>query len=205
MQRIYTIGYSSFSNTSEFTDAIKKYNITCVIDIRSKPYSEYYKEFNKDKISNTLMSNGILYRHYSKEFGARQKDRRYFSDEGYLDFDLFATSIQFIEGVSKIKKGQEMGYVFVLMCAEKDPIECHRTIMVGKQLSKIGMNVYHIINQDSIESHKELESRLIDNVFPNIQQMSLFDDLTSLDYDSLLQKAYKLKNKEIGFRNEECE
>ena len=136
MQRIFTIGYSSFSNTSEFTDAIKKYNITCVIDIRSKPYSEYYKEFDKDKISNTLMSNGILYRHYSKEFGARQKNRRYFSDEGYLDFDLFATSSQFIEGVSKIKKGQEMGYVFVLMCAEKDPIECHRTIMVGKQLSK---------------------------------------------------------------------
>ena len=137
MSSIYTIGYTAF-NINEFIEILKKYNISCVIDVRSSPVSQYYPDYNKDVLERVLKSSGIYYRNYIEEFGARQNDKSYYTKDGYLDFKKFAKSEAFKKGIRKITDSMVQGYTFVLMCAEKDPINCHRNIMVASEFFKIG-------------------------------------------------------------------
>ena len=55
---IYTIGYTAFP-INEFLDVIKHYGIHCVIDVRSSPFSNYYSDYNKDELENTLKQHKI--------------------------------------------------------------------------------------------------------------------------------------------------
>lgn len=192
---VYTIGYTAFS-VNEFIEVIKHYNINCVIDVRSSPFSNYYNDYNKDNLESTLKKHNILYRNYANEFGARQTNPIFYSGD-IVDFDKFIKSPQFLEGVSKVKKGIERGYSFVLMCAEKDPVKCHRSIMLGKGFSENGFDVKHIISKTELESQKELEERLLEMYHHDRFQLTFFCEQQS---DSeLLADAYKMQNWAIGY------
>ncbi len=192
---IYTIGYSAFS-INDFIETIKNFGISCVIDVRSSPFSNYYADYNKDTLERTLKEHNILYRNYANEFGARQTDLMFYSGD-IVDFDKFIKSAQFLEGVSKVNKGIERGYSFVLMCAEKDPIKCHRSIMLGKGFSENGFDVKHIVSKTEIESQRELEERLLEMYHPDRFQLTFFCEEQS---DSeLLADAYKKQNLAIGY------
>lgn len=192
---IYTIGYTAFS-INEFIETIKNFGISCVIDVRSSPFSNYYTDYNKDTLERTLKEHNILYRNYANEFGARQTNPAFYSGD-IVDFDKFIKSAQFLEGVSKVKKGIERGYSFVLMCAEKDPIKCHRSIMLGKGFSENGFDVKHIVSKTEIESQRELEERLLEMYHQDRFQLTIFGGEQS---DSeLLADAYKKQNLAIGY------
>ena len=184
---VYTIGYSPYS-LDEFIKTILQHRISCLIDVRSNPHSAYYTDYDKESLSEKLKKSNILYRNYAHELGARQEDLRFFCDEGYLDFDIFTKSAQFEDGVEKIKKGINMGYSFVLMCAEKDPMTCHRAIMIGKALKEKGFHVKHILYPDRIETQEEMEQRAIGN------QLSFFSE------EERIQEFYRNQNRKIGYR-----
>ncbi len=131
MNTIYTIGYTAFS-IDEFINILKIYNITCIIDVRSSAFSQFYQDYNKPVLKGRLKKENIEYRNYVDEFGARQNEVTYYHSDGYLDFNKFLKSENFKLGVNKIEKGIKLGYSFCLMCAETDPINCHRSIMVGR-------------------------------------------------------------------------
>lgn len=192
---IYTIGYTAFS-INEFIETIKNFGISCVIDVRSSPFSNYYTDYNKDTLERTLKEHNILYRNYANEFGARQTNPAFYSGD-IVDFDKFIKSAQFLEGVSKVKKGIERGYKFVLMCAEKDPIKCHRSIMLGKGFSENGFDVKHIVSKTEIESQRELEERLLEMYHQDRFQLTLFGGEQSAS--ELLADAYKKQNLAIGY------
>lgn len=201
MNSIYTIGYAAFS-FENFLQQLKKHKITCVIDVRSHPFSQYNADYNKDVLKQKLKMSGIEYRNYDVEFGARQPDKQYYSKEGYMDFEVYAKSDQFRQGIEKIMKGMNMGYVFALMCAEKDPITCHRSILVGRQFSLAGAPTYNIHADGNIETQLELENRLLNKYFPDRDQISLFGD-NQPDVE-LINQAYKLQNAAIGYKMEDA-
>ncbi|MDR2899251.1 MAG: DUF488 domain-containing protein [Clostridiales bacterium] len=120
--KLFSIGYAGLS-VQDYTDLLRQNNVQAVVDIRSVPYSERFPDYNKENLQALLYGYGIYYRNYAKEFGAQQRDRHYFSNEGYLDFELFCLSERFVSGFNKLKDGMEKGYTFALMCSEKDPFE----------------------------------------------------------------------------------
>jgi uncharacterized protein (DUF488 family) len=199
-RKIYTIGYTAFSSEA-FIEQLVMRNITCLVDVRSNPNSAYYTEYNHDVLSTSLKRNGIYYRNYAREFGARQTNPKYFTAGGYLDFDKFGESIEFRDGVEKINKGMSKGYIFALMCAEKDPINCHRSIMVAKTLISMDFEVKHILSGGSEETQQDIEEQLVNKWFKNKDQISIFEPIKS--YHELLIEAYRLQNEEIGFRKED--
>ena len=199
MKNIYTIGYTAFK-IDDFISVLKKYNITCVIDVRSLAYSQHYPDYNKEVLNKVLKSNGIVYRNYSAEFGARQTEKCYLSPKGYLDFNKYVRSDRFESGYQKILTGIEMGYTFVLMCAETDPIDCHRSIMLGREFYKRGFEVKNILKSGEILLQGELEERLLDKYFSTRNQFSIFDD--NKDEGQLIKEAYDLRNEEIGYKDE---
>lgn len=198
---IYTIGYSGI-NIKDFILILKYYRISCLVDTRSVPYSKYFMDFDKNILESTLKNNNIKYENYDKEFGARQNNINFYSKDGYLDFSKFVKSSIFISGIDKIKKEMDLGYTFILMCSEKDPIDCHRSIMVAREFYKKGYNIINILydKNDIIEyTQTDIENRLLDRYFSERGQGLLFDNM-DLSRKSLIDIAYKKRNIEIGYR-----
>lgn len=199
MKIIYTIGYTAFK-IEQFISVLHKYKINCVVDVRSLPYSQFYPDYNKEELKRALDTNNILYRNYSEEFGARQKETCYFSPKGYLDFNKYVNSERFEIGYKKIMTGIDLGYTFALMCAETDPIDCHRSIMLGREFHKRSFEVRNILKTGEIITQTELEKQLLDKYFITRDQFSIFDEIK--DEKHLINEAYDKKNEEIGYRNE---
>ena len=117
-----------------------------------------------------------------------------------VDFEKVAKNEKFIKGINRIEKGLEKGYRIALMCTEKEPIECHRTILVSRNLYLKGMVILHILSDGTAVYHEKIEEELVEKYFPNRNQLSIFDMNESIDY---LKEAYKKANSDIGYRKEE--
>ena len=196
-KELFTIGYSGYPNVEDFIGVLKQNGIQILIDVRSMPYSAYYESYNKDRMSSLLKQNDIYYYHYAKQFGARQENLNFYKN-GRLDFELFAQSPQFLEGIQSVEKSKAS---ITLMCAEKHPGECHRAILISRVLNARGHIVKHI-TPDGILTQKDIENELLDKYFPDRDQESLFSD-DMMSEEEYIAKAYRLKNDEIGFKEED--
>ena len=196
--RLYTIGHSNHQLT-DFRNLLLKYGIDCIVDVRSIPASKYSPQFNKETLQGFLRSYDMDYQFFGFEFGARRNDS--FNELGYVDFELTVQTALFQEGVHKLTPLLEKKNI-ALMCSEADPLECHRFSLVGRYYHEEGLDVNHILKDATISSHETLEQEMIKNylhsrkpLLPNIDE--LFGTYTAEDQR---RDAYRLKNKEIGFR-----
>lgn len=193
---IYTIGYAGFSRDI-FIQELKKYAISVLIDVRSSPFSSFHSEYNKDILEAALTKNNIYYRNYAKEFGARQDNLDLYASDGYLDFEKVAQSDDFQNGLSKLCNSIKQGYIPALMCAEINPFDCHRAILVSRAFYEYGCNVVHILPEGRTYSQSDLNKTLLDKYFPGRNQLSFFENAGE---DKLLREAYKKRNAEIAYK-----
>lgn len=193
---IFTIGYSGFT-VGEFVDALIAHGVGAVFDVRSCPFSHYRPEFDAPAIEKTLAEAGIDYRNCAREFGARQEGREFYADEGFMIFGKFAASSQFRDGVNMVLEVMSER-VPALMCAEKDPVNCHRAILVAREFHKLGCRVVHLMPGGDTFTQEDLERELLDMYFPDRRQVDLFTGWRS--DDELIADAYKLQNEIIGWR-----
>lgn len=194
---IFTIGHTNYS-VEKFVDLIRAYNINCVVDVRSTPFSKYTPQFNENNIKSELNKRGIYYLKMGNEFGARRNNRELYTIDGYLDFEKTRKDVEFLKGVERIKQGCNKGFNITLMCTEKDPFDCHRTIMVSKGLKDNGIIINHILPNKEIQSQDKIEKRLLDKYYPNRLQFS-FDTTNNLTDEEMLAESYRRRNKEIGY------
>lgn len=199
MKLIYTIGHSSHDNIY-FLELLRKYNINCIVDIRSVPFSKYVPHFNKNVIKKFLNFNNIIYVYMADEFGAVREDKNLFNQKGYLDFEIIKHTKSFKDGIVRLNTGIDKHYIISLMCTEKDPLDCHRSIMIAPELVKNKFTVKHILPDGSIETQEELEKRLLQLYFPTHIQQDLFSTIENNTEKNLLEKAYRLRNSDIGYR-----
>lgn len=197
---VYTVGHSNHS-IEEFIQLLEKHNINCICDVRSMPYSRFTEQYNRENIKGFLSKYNIKYLFFGEEFGARREEKSLLTN-GMVDFEKVAKNEKFIKGIERIEKGLERGYRIALMCTEKEPIECHRTILVSRNLSIKGMNVLHILADGTAVCHEKIEEELVEKYFPNRNQLSIFDINETVDY---LKEAYKKANSDIGYRKEDDE
>jgi uncharacterized protein (DUF488 family) len=157
---LFTIGYSPHIHDS-FLRVLNKHKITAIADVRSSPYSQFKPEFNKYPLTEFLNKHGIAYVFLGDFCGARVEDPSCYVN-GKVDYTLVAENPKFKEGLKRIINGMEK-YRIALMCAEKDPITCHRTILICRNLIARGINIKHILSNGRTEDHKDSEQRLLKN------------------------------------------
>ncbi|GHV02748.1 hypothetical protein FACS1894211_14790 [Clostridia bacterium] len=193
---IYTIGYSGFK-IEAFTAALGEYGVSVLIDVRSVPTSRFFPHYNVKTLAAALLTHGIKYLNLKTEFGARQENPDYYTAE-FMDYEKFAEGPQFKSGVKRVVQFYASGETVCLMCAEKDPLNCHRAILCGRELKAVGFEVLHIVpNKEGTltESHDVLERRLMALYFKDGRQYGLFEN----DGDKLLE-CYKRHNAKIGYK-----
>jgi len=188
---LFTIGYSS-RTIDDFIALLKLYKITALCDVRSMPYSNRNPQFNREFLKSTLKSHNIDYVFLGEELGARPSDHSCFID-GKAVYQKIASSILFKAGLERVAVGVQKGYVLALMCAEKDPLTCHRSILICRNLRDRPINILHIIDNDTTETQAELEKSLI-------ARLKLYPDLfRALDTNALIERAYEIQGDRIAY------
>lgn len=157
--QVFTIGHSTHP-IADFLTMLRKHGVTAVADVRSSPYSRMNPQFNRDNLQRDLQAAGIAYVFLGKELGARSEDPTCYED-GQVQYDRLAKTDLFKQGLQRVMKGAESHRV-ALMCAEKEPLDCHRTLLVSRALEMAGVHVDHIRADGSLESHHETMRRLLD-------------------------------------------
>jgi uncharacterized protein (DUF488 family) len=198
MSKIFTIGHSSHK-LEYFLTLLKNNNINCLVDVRSVPYSKYTPQFNVDVLKLFLNGNGIYYIFLGRELGAKCEDRSLYTIDGYLDFEKVRKTDLFKLGMERIQIGIKKGFRIALMCMEKDPIDCHRNILVAREFHRLNYSVNNILENGEIQTQDYIEKRLLDMYFPDRMQQKLFDAEEKLSDSELIERAYKLRNKDIGY------
>lgn len=135
-----------------------------------------------------------------KFFGARQEDKSLYAEEGYLDFQKTRNTLLFRKAEESIMLGINRGNKIALMCTEKDLIDCHRTILVSKAFYDSEVPVEHILENGTTMNQKAINERLLNRYFPERDQLSIFYYINGGEAEEeLLEKAYVLRNKVIGY------
>ena len=188
---LFTIGYSGRS-LDEFIALLEQYKITALCDVRSMPYSSRNPQFNREPLQQDLKLRNIEYVFLGEELGARSKDPFSYV-AGKALYSKIAELPLFKQGLERIKLGMEKNYVLALMCAEKDPLLCHRTILICKNLRDANIDIRHIIDNKSTETQSDLEQRLV-------KQLKIYPDLfKDTEPSALVERAYDIQGDRIAY------
>lgn len=157
---LFTIGYSGFA-IEDFIAVLKKNSIGALVDIRSSPYSKYFKDYDITSLKFILNEKKIYYLFFGNELGARPEDHSLYTN-GVADFSKMANSKSFRNGCERVREGLNK-FSICLMCAEKDPATCHRAILVTNNFRNIypEINIFHIYSPSKIESQEQLDIRIM--------------------------------------------
>lgn len=191
---IYTIGHSNHT-IDKFISLLKKHDIKVVADVRSTPYSRLHPQFNREVLKKALNASKIQYVFMGNELGARPNDPSVYVNNA-VQYARLAERIDFRNGIERLIKGINE-HKIALMCTEKDPINCHRTILVGRNLKKLGATIQHILYNSELEENSKTEERLIkmEGFTP-----TLFN--TNIDQIEIIEKVYDKRSTEIAYIRE---
>lgn len=156
--KLFTVGHSTHT-VDHLLDLLKKYKITAVCDVRSMPYSQYNPQFNREPLKEALLVQGISYVFLGKELGARSDNPACYIN-GKVQYNYLAEEPAFIEGIRRVKEGMK-NFQVALMCAEKDPLTCHRTILICRELKANNIEIDHILADGALETNSNAEKRLM--------------------------------------------
>ncbi len=161
MLEVFTVGHST-QPLEQFIGLLKRHEISAIADVRSAPYSRHNPQFNRESLRESLKQEAISYVFLGKELGARSDDECCYVHERVSYQKLSETDL-FRAGIKRVIDGAKK-YRIALMCAEKDPLDCHRTILVSRELVRDGVAVTHILQTGALESHDAAMTRLIDQL-----------------------------------------
>ena len=187
---IYTIGHSNYP-IEHFVALLQQHGIQALADVRSNPYSRFNPQFNREKLQASLAIVSIRYVFLGEELGARSKDPSVYDEEGRVSYTKLAQTPLFRQGIARLETGMQQLRI-AIMCAERNPLECHRTILVARELEKTGIPVTHILHDGTLESNRHAMERLATEL--KLAESDLFRSP-----DELIEDAYDTQGRRMGY------
>lgn len=154
---LYTIGHSTHP-IADFIALLRRHAIEVVCDVRSSPYSRYNPQYNRENLIPELKSAEVKYVFLGKELGPRSDQPSCYVN-GKVSYRRLAKTPAFAQGLNRLREGMRQ-YRVALLCAEKDPMTCHRTILVCREMRE-DADIRHILEDGEIELQADLERRLM--------------------------------------------
>jgi uncharacterized protein (DUF488 family) len=186
---VFTIGHSNHSR-EHFAHLLKSVGITAVADVRSAPYSRHTPQFDRESLKSLLNEVGIAYSFLGEELGGRPRDKSFYLD-GVANYEKMAESSNFKKGISRVMEGAAK-YSIALLCSEHDPLDCHRCLLVGRELNRRGVQVKHILPDGALQTQNALEERLLKS--KSKDQSDFFMQL-----EEKLASAYRERSRRVAY------
>lgn len=191
--KILTIGHSTHS-IEKFIELLRLNGVTAVADVRSSPYSRFNPQFNRENLDQSLKGSRIAYVFLGKELGARSDDPTCY-ENGKVQYGRLAQTTDFRTGIERVIKGGQ-SHCIALMCAEKEPLDCHRTLLVSRALEAAGISVAHIHADGRLEDHSDSMRRLV-----KVVGLSPEADMFRSEKD-LVEEACALQEQRVAYVDE---
>jgi uncharacterized protein (DUF488 family) len=195
LKTLFTVGHSNW-DFPEFARFLQKVHVDLLVDVRSRPHSSRFPHFSQPGFANLLQAEGIAYLFMGDELGGRPDDPDAYRPNGLVDYKARRRSYAFGAGVERVLKELETRSA-ALMCAEEDPLECHRFLMICPEIVASGVQPLHLRKGTAPETQEAAENRLLaSNGFGSIASNTLFPDVR----EEALEKAYSLQAEKAAFR-----
>jgi len=187
---LYSIGHSNIP-AERFVGMLHDAGVTAVADVRSTPASRRFPWFSAKNLASRLQENGIAYLPFGDSLGGRPRDPALYRD-GVADYEKMAQQPEFCAGLDRLLKLASQRRV-CLMCAEREPLDCHRCLLVSRAVAERGLIVGHILHDGTIEPHRVTEERLMADGAPNA-------DLFVTGQSERLAAAYRRRCRAVAYR-----
>lgn len=184
---IYSVGHSTHT-VQDFIKLLKSRGITAIADVRSVPYSRFQPQFNREVLTKSLKEFDIEYVFVGDSIGGRSSNEDDY-ENGRVVYGRLKKSDNFESGLERVVLGSEK-YQLALMCSEKEPIECHRTLLVGQTLFERGIPITHIHGDGTLEKHEDAIQRLL-KIF-KLDEPDLFRSDEEIVAEALLRQEQKV-------------
>ncbi len=195
LKTLFTVGHSNWE-FSLFIKLLKKVGVEILIDVRSRPHSSRFPQFSQPGFETSLEAEGIPYLFLGEELGGRPDDPDAYRSDGLVDYQARRKSYAFGAGIERLVKELEKRSA-ALMCAEEEPLECHRFLMICPELVPLGIQPLHIRKGTQPETQEAAENRLLSsNGFGPVVHDTLFPVVRA----EALEEAYVLQAKKFAFR-----
>ncbi len=154
---IYTVGHSRHS-LDAFIGLLKQNRIERVVDVRGQPYSRYNPQFNREHLSRRLEESGIGYTWSGRHLSGRPREERFHGPQGNVLWDKLMSSPELNAALDSIAVEVRLHRI-ALVCAEEDPMRCHRRFLLTPPLIRRGIRVLHIRGDGRTEPDSEIKER----------------------------------------------
>ena len=159
---LYSIGYAT-KPLEQFLQQLQEWHITAVADVRSVPYSAVFHDYHREALAASLRAAGIHYVYLGEELGPRSRDPAHYDGEGQVQFDRLQRAPLFERGIRRLHRGLDRGERIAMLCAEKDPAVCHRSLLIAHHLLvQDGIDTAHVHHDGGIELETDLRRRLME-------------------------------------------
>jgi uncharacterized protein (DUF488 family) len=155
---LLTIGHSNLP-ADRFIALLKDAGVSAIVDVRSVPFSRWCPWFSSKALAARLAANGMVYVALGDALGGRPRDPKLYCD-GIADYEAMAKQPEFRAGLDRVVD-ETVRHRVCLLCSERDPLDCHRCLLVGRALAGRGFTPGHIRGDGSIEPHAVTEQRLL--------------------------------------------
>ena len=180
MPIIKTIGHSNHP-IERFVELLKQGGVETVVDVRSTPYSRRFPHFSRETLAKTLAAAGIGYVHEGAALGGKNGN----------SYEAAAATPAFKDALGRlVARSDERA--LCLMCAEKEPLDCHRTVLVSRRLAERGAVVEHLLAEGSMRKHAEIEDIVLEK---NRRAPDLFS--TAQNRATLLAEAWAARERRM--------
>lgn len=193
---VFSIGHSNH-DIEVFLGLLAKHHIDAIGDVRSHPYSRHFPQYSREPLRSALGQAGVAYVFLGRELGARSSNPDCYRN-GRVQYELLAKESSFQEGLERIFQGSKR-YRVALLCAEKDPIQCHRALLVCRHLTAAGRGVEHIHADGTLETQRDMERRLLSEckLPPNGDMFR--------GRDEFIADAYRIQGERVAYQDDEME
>ena len=198
--RLFSIGHSNHS-IDKLLNLLRSGGVTAVADVRSRPYSGRYPQFNRPELEMALRGDELSYAFLGDELGGRPGSRSLYGPDGRVDYERVRRTAAFQRGVDQLMQGCESQRI-AMLCSEEDPLECHRGLMITPAMVERGIAPMHLRGNGDLESTQQLEERLIEETGIGVGILDgLFAaTLSEAECRDLLTSAYRAMAKRKAYR-----
>ncbi len=187
--RVLTIGHSTHS-WERFERLLLAAGATAVADVRTSPWSRHTPQFNREVLAEKLKAAGLAYVYLGDALGGRPTAAHLF-DDGVADYEAMAAEPAFEVGLERVRRGAE-SHVVALMCAEQEPLDCHRCLLVSRRLKQMGLAISHVLPDGRVEPHEATERRLL--VCEGLEHDDIFESP-----EERLARAYRQRARKAAY------
>ena len=189
---LFSIGHSNTA-AERFVALLRAAGVNAIADVRSAPYSRFFPWFSAETLAPLLADEDIGYLPCGADLGGRPRDEKLYCD-GIADYEAMARQGEFQAALERLIAEAARCRV-CMMCAEREPLDCHRCLLVARELAARGMTIGHILHDGTIEPHVATEQRLLTLDGDD-------SDLFTTGLAGRLAAAYRRRARAVAYRKE---